>query len=184
MELANQLWTHCLATGTTLTTAYIPSGLNPADPPSRQLQEQLKWSISQETFNMINNNWGPHSIDLFASSTNAKLPRYMSWQHDPKAEAQDALLQPWTHLGRPYICPPWNLIPRVLQKLKQEKIAATIVVPNWSGAIWSPTIRNMATAPPIHLPRSAVLDPKGKEFGLLSKNPTWSLTAWSVSGAD
>jgi hypothetical protein len=184
MELANQIWTHCLATGTTLTTAYIPSGLNPADPPSRQLQEQLEWSISQETFNMIDNNWGPHSIDLFASSTNTKLPRYMSWKHDPMAEAQDALLQPWTHLGRPYICPPWNLIPRVLQKLKQEKITATIIVPNWSGAIWAPTIRNMATAPPIHLSRSAVLDPKGKELGLLSKNPTWSLMAWSLSGAD
>jgi hypothetical protein len=144
----------------------------------------LEWSISQETFNAINDIWGPHSIDLFASSMNTKLQRYMSWKHDPKAEAQDALLQPWTHLGRPYICPPWNLIPRILQKLKQEKVQATIIVPNWSGAIWAPTIRTMATAPPIHLPRSAVLDPKGNELGLLSKNPTWSLTAWSVSGAD
>ncbi|KAG0250178.1 hypothetical protein BGZ95_007286, partial [Linnemannia exigua] len=85
---------------------------------------------------------------------------------------------------RPYICPPWNLIPRVLQKLKQEKVQATIIVPNWSGAIWAPTIRTMATDHPIHLPRSAVLDPKGREYGLLSKNPTWSLTAWSLSGAD
>ena len=33
MELANQIWTHCLATGTTLTTAYIPIRTESSRPP-------------------------------------------------------------------------------------------------------------------------------------------------------
>ena len=77
-----------------------------------------------------------------------------------------------------------ELDPRVLQKLKQRKVQATIIVPNWSGTIWAPTIRNLATSHPILLSRSAVVDPKGKELGLLSKNPTWSLTSLSLGGAD
>ena len=36
MDLADQIWRHCLATGTRLHLSYVPSAMNPADPPSRQ----------------------------------------------------------------------------------------------------------------------------------------------------
>jgi hypothetical protein len=77
-----------------------------------------------------------------------------------------------------------ELDPQSISKAETGEGPVTVIVPNCSGAIWAPTIRNMAMAFSIHLPRSAVLDPKGKEFSLLSKNPTWSLMAWSLSGAD
>ncbi|KAK5805656.1 hypothetical protein F5H01DRAFT_383545 [Linnemannia elongata] len=50
MEAADRIWRHCLATGTRLQTTYVPSSFNPADSPSRQLQEQLKWSLHPQFF--------------------------------------------------------------------------------------------------------------------------------------
>lgn len=181
MVLANKIWTHCLTTGTTISTAFVPSSFNPADPPSRQLEQQLEWSLTQDCFNMIDNKWGPHQMDLFASNKNNKLPRYMSWRHDPSAYAQDALHQPWTNLGRLYVCPPWNLLPQVLERLRREKLPATVITPNWTGSLWYPMLQKMTTQPPIDLPRTAVQSLSANEPGLLSKNLAWHLQAWNVN---
>ncbi|KAH8552589.1 hypothetical protein BGW37DRAFT_290511 [Umbelopsis sp. PMI_123] len=38
---------------------------------------------------------------------------------------QDTLQMSWQHLGRLYICPPWNLLPLIVQRLQREQVAAT-----------------------------------------------------------
>ncbi|KAI7847263.1 hypothetical protein BDC45DRAFT_452073 [Circinella umbellata] len=52
---------------------YIASQLNPADPPSRQLRQQLEWSVDQKFFNHLDQLWGPHHLDCFATQLNHKL---------------------------------------------------------------------------------------------------------------
>ncbi|PVV02041.1 hypothetical protein BB560_003516, partial [Smittium megazygosporum] len=51
--------------------AYVPSVKNPADAPSR-LFTQTEWSLKKETFKKVNNIYGPHDMDLFASKDNCK----------------------------------------------------------------------------------------------------------------
>jgi len=181
MTLANQIWTHCLATGTTISTSYVPSQFNPADPPSRQMQAQLEWSIAPTCFQQIDELWGPHHIDLFATNKNNKTPLFMSWKYDPMAVAQNALLQDWRGWGRLYICPPWNLIPIVLERLRQHRLKATVITPSWPGAIWYPTLQAMTKQPPLILNRSAVRNAYANDPGIMSKNPTWFLNAWTVN---
>ena len=181
MELANKIWNHCLATGITISTSYVPSQFNPADPPSRQLRTQLEWSIAPECFQQIDQLWGPHHIDLFATRKNNKTPQFMSWKFDPMAVAQNALLQDWRGWGRLYICPPWNLIPLVLERLRRYHLPATIITPHWPGALWYPLLQAMSKQTPLILARSAVQSASLNDPGILSKNLAWSLSAWSVN---
>lgn len=182
MHWATKMWDRCLKTGTRLRTTYVPSSFNPADAPSRQLIAQLEWSIDPNFFSQIDQKWGPHQVDLFASELNHQTRRFMSWKPCRRAMAWDALQQPWTGLGRVYCCPPWNLIPAVLQKIRQERVEATVITPFWPSALWFPTANRMSMTRPIPIPRKVVLPAPGSAPDILSKNPMWSLTAWNISG--
>ena len=182
MELATSIWNWCLDTGTRIRTTYVPSAFNPADAPSRQLTGQLEWSLDHAFFRKLERYWGPHHVDLFASQINHQLPRYMTWKPTPGAIGYDALQHDWRRLGNLYLCPPWNLISLILQKVKQEKVTATIITPNWPSAVWFPTIKAMATDKPIHIPRHQVLPAPGNAPDILEKNPHWSLYAWRING--
>jgi hypothetical protein len=182
MEIADRVWRHCLATGTRLQTTYVPSIFNPADSPSRKLQQQLEWSLDPQFFQDLNWWWGPHHVDLFASPVNAQLPRFFSWRPHPMAMATDAFRHSWKRLGNLYLCPPWNLIPQVLQRLRQEKLEATLIAPFWPSAAWYPSVQAMSTCHPVPIPRTSVLAPPGSASHILHKNPHWHLGAWRVSG--
>ena len=76
--------------------------------------------------------FGPHSVDLFASRANTLLPRYFSRFLDLESAAEDALAQPWAAEANPYAHPPFALLPRVLRKVRDERIKAmTIIAPVW-----------------------------------------------------
>jgi hypothetical protein len=182
MELADKIWRHCLNTGTRLRTTYVPSAFNPADAPSRRLQSQLEWSIHPTFFRQLDQLWGPHHTDLFASADNHQLPRFMTWRPHPLAIKNNAMIHRWSDMGNLYICPPWNLLPRVLQKLTEERLEATLVTPFWPSAIWFPRVQAMSICRPIPIPRACVLPPPGSANNILEKNPHWGLTAWRISG--
>jgi hypothetical protein len=182
MELADRVWQHCLATGTRLRTTYVPSAFNPADAPSRRMQEQLEWSMDKSFFHHLDKMWGPHHIDLFASALNRQVHNFVSWKPHPQATATDAMTQSWKRMGNLYICPPWNLLPRILQQLREERLEATVITPYWPSAVWFPLIQEMATHPPLPIPRQCVLPAPGSEKSVLDKNPHWTLSAWRVSG--
>lgn len=182
MDLANSIWNYCLTTNTRIQLHYIPSAFNPADSPSRRLQHQIEWRLAHHYFQHLNQLWGPHHVDLFASHLNHQLPKYVSWKWDPLAMATDAMSLDWSNLGRLYICPPWNLLPLIIQRLRDQHPPATLITPWWPSAIWFPTLQAMSTCRPLKIPRSAVLPPPDQEANVLHKNPHWSLTAWHVNG--
>ncbi|KAG1276013.1 hypothetical protein G6F66_012649 [Rhizopus arrhizus] len=53
MELATTIWNTCLRTNTRLHLTYIPSAINPADPPSRQMATQIEWKIDQQYYQQL-----------------------------------------------------------------------------------------------------------------------------------
>jgi len=183
MELAERIWQHCLQTGTRLRTTYVPSPFNPADAPSRQMVQQLEWSIDHSFFQQLDQTWGPHHVDVFATAQNSKTQQFFSWMPDARAIATDALRHSWSNLGNLYICPPWNLIPQVLSRLQQEGLSATIITPHWPTAIWFPTVSQMSIVEPIPVPRPSVRPAPGSASDILSKNPHWTMTAWRISGS-
>lgn len=100
MQLAAKIWNLCLSTNTRLHLSYIPSAINPADAPSRQLTTQVEWKISKSFFQQIESMWGKHLVDCFASSSNHQTKHYFSLQWDPAALSSNALLTPWNQWKR------------------------------------------------------------------------------------
>lgn len=122
LDLTTKIWNHCLQTGTRLKTTYILSQFNPADAPSRKMITQLEWSIDATFLQQLEDAWGHHTIDLFATKTNSKVDRFISWKQEEDAWSQDAFNSDWSKMARVYACPPWPLLPKVLKKIKQDKV--------------------------------------------------------------
>lgn len=99
------------------------------------------WKLNQKYFVEAEKRWGPHTIDLFAASHNAQLERYLT------AEI-NAFSIKWGNENA-WANPPWHLIPRVLQRVKVEKIDLTICVPYYNRAAWWPVFTKMQKDKPI-----------------------------------
>ena len=183
LKLASAIWEKCLATGTRLMTTYVPSQFNPADSPSRRATNQLEWEIDKSFFRRLELQWSKHNIDLFATRQNAKVERYVSWAPETEAWKQDAFSFSWKDLGRVYACPPWAQIHRAVEKIRMEKVKATIITPHWPSMIWFPTIKTMTDQPPVPIPRAMVRSAPGSDQHVLDRNPMWALTAWSIDGS-
>jgi hypothetical protein len=67
----------------------------------------------------------------------------------------------WQHLGHLFMCPSWNLLPPILNKLQQKRVRATLITPWWLSAIWFPTLRKIARPRPLTVPRHFVLPAVG-----------------------
>eukprot|EP00873_Tetraselmis_striata_P008904 jgi/Tetstr1/429168/TSEL_019121.t1 len=82
---------------------------------------------------------GAHSVDRFASTLNAMLPRYNAAWLDPGCEAVDSLHlsdAEWRRENN-YCNPPWPLLPDLVQKLRQSGAAATVVAPRWEDKLYA-----------------------------------------------
>ena len=90
------------------------------------------------------------TLDAFAFRYSAQLPRYMSWHRDQQAVAQDALLSPWDPVT--YLFPPVPLLPKVIRKIKDQRIRVILVCPQWPTALWWGLLLDMMVEPPMLLP--------------------------------
>jgi hypothetical protein len=77
------------------------------------------------------------TVDAFANSANHKCQRFLALpgRLAEGAVALDGLRYSWAG-ERPYLFPPVQLIPRVLQKLRMEEGAAVMVFPEWPSRPW------------------------------------------------
>ena len=90
------------------------------------------------------------SLDAFASAEAHQLERYMSWEADTNAVGRDALLCHWDDVT--FCFPPVPLIPKVVNKVKKEKIEAILVCPMWPASLWWLQVQQMLRSPPFPLP--------------------------------
>ena len=126
--------------------------------------------------------FGQCEIDLFAARHNTQLRRFFSLRPDPKAEAFNALAQPWKQMV-PYAFPPFILIGRTLQKMRDERLPEMVLIaPLWLSQPWFPQLLEMVADYPILLPQtpSLITNPKGEPHPLALQN-TLNLVAWGVS---
>ena len=97
---------------------YLPGQVNVlADLLSRRGQVVgTEWSFHPQVARSLLRVWGNPSIDLFATSLNAKLPLYCSLVLDPQAVFEDAFRHPWDDLDL-YAFPPFPLVGRVIARV-------------------------------------------------------------------
>ena len=141
-----------------ITAQYIQGERNVlADALSRQGQLlKGEWSLNQSVFNQLCALWGTPQIDMFATSWNHKLPKFVSPMREPKAWKTDALSLVWNNMYL-YMYPPTTLWNRIMPKLSQEKPRALVIAPWWPTQSWWSTLLLWSIQPAIPLPFRADL---------------------------
>ena len=90
-----------------------------------------EWSLHPRVARSLLRVWGNPSVDLFATSLNAKLPLYCSLVPDYQAVFEDAFRHPWDDLDL-YAFPPFPLIGRVIARVRESsRLAMTLVASLW-----------------------------------------------------
>ena len=152
MRRLRHLWLLLDLHNITLKAEYIRSEANVwADALSRELDTE-DWRLNPEVFAELDRDFGPHTIDRFASVTSAQLPRYNSRWRDPFTEGVDSLSLDWRGENN-YVNPPWTLLPQLAQKLVENPVPCTIVCPFWTGAPWYQQLRDLASEVRVYPPR-------------------------------
>lgn len=95
------------------------------------------YSVHDEVFFQLDERWGPHSVDRFACSYNAKLPRFNSRFLQPGSEAVDAFSQDWSAENN-WLVPPTILIGRSLSHMRNCSATGTLIVPMWKSVQFWP----------------------------------------------
>ena len=175
------LFTLCQELRVTLVAKHIPGRLNVlADSLSRRGQLlPSEWSLHQEVANLIFSELGHPMVDLFATRLNHRLPLYVSPVLDPGAWALDALTLDWDQLIA-YAFPPFNLLPRVLQKVRTSCCQLLLVAPWWPQRAWFSNLMELLCDHPRALPHRPDLL---SQRGVIHNNPDmFHLHVWPLSG--
>lgn len=185
--LAVEIYHFCLMHCIILTVKWVPREQNSAADSVSKWQDSSDWKLNPSWFRELDAQFGPHTVDRFASSVNTMLPRFNSYFYCPGTEAVDCFAQAWA--GENNWCnPPFCLIGRLLRLLQQQKAQATLIVPVWVSAAWWPLLcpQGAEFAPwvvgVVRLPRSANLFlpglASGNAFGV--GVPRWDVLAVRV----
>ena len=104
------------------------------------------WRVKRDYFLLAEEKWGPHSVDRFANHENTQLPRFNSRFWCPGTEAVDAFSVSWVGENN-LLVPPIFLIPKVLNHMVAFGGRATLVVPAWPSAPFSPIFSDIFEIP-------------------------------------
>ncbi|XP_068222133.1 uncharacterized protein [Palaemon carinicauda] len=103
---------------------------------SRFTPTESEWSLDTGSSSFILRQVPELQNDLFATSGNKKIPRYVAPCEDPLGEALDAMSLDWNRWTRIYLFPPSNLLLKVLNRLRSFQGTAVIVAHKWPMTIW------------------------------------------------
>lgn len=182
-SLREQLWELEENEQLSIHAEYISGRNNTVADHLSRTHDRGDWSLTDRVFHAIDQQFGPHHVDRFASYQNKKLRRYNSRWADPSAEAVNALTQEWkgTHS---FVNAPFRLLPEVLRLIAAQRVTATVIAPFWPAQPWFQTLRRLTVARPMlipNIPQSFQRGPSGV-IPEPAHNRKWTIAAWPVSG--
>ena len=135
-QVAKDIWEWCESRQVKLSIAHVPGDHNVlADFKSRNFSDNVEWELNGKIFTRICKVFGKPEVDLFASATNHKVDKFVSWSPVPGAWQIDAFSFVWTDAFY-YVFPPFSVVGRVVQKLEADGTRAVLVVPRWPSQPW------------------------------------------------
>ena len=166
----------CREKAISLSAQWLPREENTlADLYSRVVDEN-DWMLSREWFLHLDERFGPHTVDCFATSRNNQLPRFFAKLWCPGCEGADAFTRPWEG-ENVWLVPPVHLILRTIRMMQYSECHGTLVAPLWKSAVWWPIVHPQGGWAPwvadvLELPSQAGLFVSGScEWNLFSAEP-------------
>ena len=151
-DITHAIWSWCVHNSVWISAAHIPGSLNTeADQESRRINTDAEWKLDETSLHDACRQlrFLP-DIDLFASRLNNQMNKYVSYRPDPGAVAIDAFSLSWKNLTF-YAFPPFSVVGRVVQKIRQERATGILVVPDWPTQPWYPAVKSLLCCPPVEL---------------------------------
>lgn len=135
-KIAVSVFCFCKENNISIFPEWVPRELNKyADQISKNTDFD-DWYTSSNFFRFMDQVWGPHSVDSFASSENTHLSRFNSKFFVPNTEAVDAFSISWVGENN-WLVPPISLVSKTIQHLLACNAHGTLVVPFWpSSPFW------------------------------------------------
>ena len=99
------------------------------------------YKLGQADFRLLEQDFGPFSVDMFASSFSYQFQPFVSRVACSQAAAVDAFTLDWGKTGFMFLHPPVGLIVRVLRYAEACAASGVLVVPVWPGAIFMTELR-------------------------------------------
>ena len=97
------------------------------------------WAIFTELFQFTDDLWGPHSLDRFASSNNAKTKLFNSLYWNPGSLGVNSFNSDWSQ-DVSWLVLPVILASRAINHLVKCKAKGTLIVPKWTSSPFWPLI--------------------------------------------
>lgn len=114
---------------------HVSSALNEwADRLSRE-HDSTDWTLLPAAFASLNAEYGPHSIDLFASTESARCSRFYSRWMCPGSLGANAFLHDWQGENC-WANPPFHLVGAVISHVLRTDATVTLIAPVWRAQQW------------------------------------------------
>ena len=153
-KLSFDIWSWCIEHDVWLTCAHVAGRKNlRADSASRRFVDKHEWKLDVRVFDCICRRFGKPELDLFASRLNAQLPCYCAWKPDPGASYIDAFSIRWTLVNSVYLFPPFSLLGRCVQKIREENARGIVIAPLWKTQPWFSSLMELLVDVPVLLRR-------------------------------
>ena len=133
--VARDLYWYCLSNGITLQLEWVPRDQNQIADAISKMYVLDDYQLHPRYFHLLDQRWGPHSVDLFASSRTTHCTRFYSRHWCPGTSGINAFAYDWTH-ENPWINAPFRLIGYILRRLRDSLATATLILPVWWSAPW------------------------------------------------
>ena len=141
-KLALDINEFCSKNSIVLNVQWIPRENNKdADELSRMadLLDTDDWGLSSSFFKLLENKFGPFTVDCFGNFYNCKVDKFYSLFLTPGTAGVNAFAFDW-HSENCLLVPPVAVIGRVLYHLLACKARGTLVVPFWKSAFYWPLL--------------------------------------------
>ena len=159
--IAQDLWNFASQNNIWVSMSHIPGILNEeSDEGSRILSSSTEWALPQKTFDKLLHRfrqYGPVIMDVFASRLNYKLKPYVSFGADPYSSHVDCFTMPW---NSPYVYfanPPFSVISKTVQKIRQDNATVMMIFPFWPTQMWLNPLLNLLISEIVVLPKDPPL---------------------------
>jgi hypothetical protein len=134
--VARELFWLCVKRDITLSVEWVPRELNSLADEISKFLIPSDWMLNRRIFRRLEERWGRHSVDLFASDANFQCERFYSLHWCRGSAGCDAFAFAWGGEGACWVNCPYRVLGRVWRKLRSDGARATILVPLWESATW------------------------------------------------